>query len=77
MPCNVPKDAFLDLYMKKSALSTYLADFRQNNKKPLFAHILHHNFTNMEVKVTIFGPHLAMYVDQRLPKIESNPSNIK
>lgn len=31
----------------------------------------------MEVKVTIFGPHLAMYVDQRLPKIESNPSNIK
>ena len=63
--------------MKKSALSTNLADFRQNNKKPLFAHILHHNFTNMEVKVTIFGPHLAMYVDQRLPKIESNPSNIK
>lgn len=63
--------------MTKSALSTYLADFRQNNKKPLFAHILHHNFTNMEFKVTIFGLHLAMYVDQRLPKIESNPSNIK
>lgn len=32
MPCNVPKDAFLDLYMTKSALSNYLADFRQNNK---------------------------------------------